>query len=53
MQRLEEHLNEQSLHDPLQSAYREDHSTETAILKISNDTTGSLDIGGCVVLASN
>ena len=52
MQRLEEHLNEHSLHVPLQSAYREGHSTETAILKISNDITGSLDIGGCVVLAS-
>ena len=52
MQRLEEHLNEHSLHDPLQSAYREGHSTETAIMKISNDITGSLDIGGCVVLAS-
>ena len=52
MQRLEEHLNEHSLHDPLQSAYREGHSIETAILKISNDITGSLDIGGCVVLAS-
>ena len=52
MQRLEEHLNEHYLHDPMQSAYREGHSTETAILKISNDITGSLDIGGCVVLAS-
>ena len=51
-QRLEEHLNEHSLHDPLKSAYREGHSTETTSLKISNDITGSLDIGGCVVLAS-
>ena len=43
MQRLEEHLNKDSLHNQLQSAYREGHSTETTILKISNDITGSLD----------
>ena len=50
MQRLEEHLYEHSLHDQLQSAYtcREGHSTETTILKILNDITGSLDISGCV-----
>ena len=51
-QRLEEHLNRYSLHDPLQSAYRKGHSTETAILKISNDINVSLDQSGCVVLAS-
>ena len=51
-QRLEAHLNRYSLHDPLQSAYRKGHSTETAILKISNDINVSLDQSGCVVLAS-
>ena len=51
-QGLEEHLNRYSLHDPLQSAYRKGHSTETAILKISNDINVSLDQSGCVVLAS-
>ena len=48
-QRLEEHLNRYSLHDPLQSAYRKGHSTETAILKISNDIH---DQSGYVVLPS-
>ena len=37
-QRLEEHLNRYSLHDLLQSAYRKGHSTESAILKTSNDS---------------
>ena len=52
MQRFEEHLNQFSLHGPLQSAHREGCFTETAILKISNNITGILDINGCVVLAS-
>ena len=51
-QRLEEHLNRYSLHHPLQSAYRKEHSTETAILKISNDINVSFDQSGCVILAS-
>ena len=51
-QRLEKHLNRYSLHDPQHSAYRKRNSTETAILKISNDINVSLDQSGCVVLAS-
>ena len=51
MQRLDEHLTQHSLHDPLQSAYRKDHSTETAITKIYHDII-SLVKGRCTVLAS-
>ena len=47
MQRLDEHLTQHSLHDPLQSAYRKDHSTETAITKIHHDIITSLDEGRC------
>ena len=31
---FESHLSIHKLHDDLQSAYREDHSTETALLKV-------------------
>ena len=41
-----------NLYDPLQSAYRSQHSTETAILKIYNDIIEGLDAGKCTVLSS-
>lgn len=41
--RLEYHLAAQSLHDPLQSAYRKCHSTETALLRVHHDITQALD----------
>ena len=40
------------LYDPFQSAYRQQHSTETAILKVQNDVTAGLDTGKCTVLGS-
>ena len=52
VQRLEDHLCKYSLFDPLQSAYRSSHSTETALVKINNDIASSLDGGQCVILAS-
>ena len=52
MQRLDEHLTQHSLHGPLQSAYRKDHSTETAITKIHHDIIISLDEERCTVLPS-
>ena len=52
MQRIEEHFERFSLQDPLQSAYRQNHSTETAITKLCNDVITSLDRGQCTVLAS-
>ena len=44
-QQLEEHISIHSLHDPLQSAYKSSHSTETAIIKITNDIITSIDRG--------
>ena len=51
-QQLEEHISIHSLHDPLQSAYKSSHSTETAIIKITNDIITSIDRGQCTILAS-
>ena len=52
MARLEEHIVDNNLHDPSQSAYKKCHSTETALLKINNDILASLDNKHCVILAS-
>ena len=52
VQRLEDHLCKYSMFDPLLSAYRSGHSTETALVKINNDIVSSLDGGQCVILAS-
>ena len=51
-QRLEEHLSRYSLYDPLESAYRSGHSTETAIVKLSIDIVSNLNRGHCVILPS-
>lgn len=37
LKRLNEHLNKQGLHCPEQYAYKKDHSTETLLIKITND----------------
>ena len=52
VQRIDKHRNTHSLNDPLQSAYRKNHSTETATMKLCNDIISSLDSGKCTVLAS-
>ena len=49
VKRLENHMCTNNLYDPLQSAYRSQHSTETAILKIHNDIIEGLDAGKCTV----
>ena len=51
-QQIDEHLNTHSLNDPLQSAYRKNHSTETATIKLCNDIISGMDSGECTVLAS-
>ena len=48
--RIEQHLLENNLHDPLQSAYRKQHSTETAIIKIQHDIVQALDSGRVAAL---
>ena len=48
--RLNEHLINNSLFDPLQSAYRDKHSTETALIKIQNDILSALDTGSSAIL---
>ena len=45
VKRLEEHIINHNLYDPLQSAYRVAHSTETAIMKIHNDIMNGIDQG--------
>ena len=50
--RLEEHMSEYSMYEPMQSAYKLVHSTETALVKINYDILSSLDAGKCTVLVS-
>ena len=48
--RLEQHLRENNLHEPSQFAYRRQHSTETAFIKIQSDILQALDNGRVVAL---
>ena len=47
---LTHHLIKHNLYVPVQSAYRSDHSTETALLKVVNDLLLVLDNGDAAVL---
>ncbi len=44
------HLKQHNMYDPMQSAYRQFHSTETALLKVHNDILLALDNSQCVIL---
>ena len=47
--RLVEHLSKNNLTEEYQSAYRADHSTDTALLKVHNDISSALDESQAVV----
>ena len=49
--RLNEHLINNSLFDPLQSAYRDKHYIETALIKVQNDILSALDEGSSAIFA--
>ena len=48
--RITDHKDEHNLHEIMQSAYRGDHSTETALVKIQNDVLRAIDQQRCVFL---
>ena len=48
--RLEHYLSFNNLHEPMQSAYRSSHSTETALMKVQSNVLDSVDKGQAVVL---
>ena len=48
--RLIDYMTENDLHEPLQSAYKAYHSTETALLRVQNDILCALDDKSVVVL---
>ena len=49
--RLFDHLRDNDLLEPMQSAYKSCHSTETALLKVQNDILIDFDKGKGVFLA--
>eukprot|EP00057_Strongylocentrotus_purpuratus_P010367 XP_011664841.1 PREDICTED: uncharacterized protein LOC105438565 [Strongylocentrotus purpuratus] len=49
---LANYLEDNSLGDPKQSAYRKNHSTETALVSLQNDILCALDDRKCVILLS-
>jgi len=48
--RLSNHLTDHNLYEPLQSAYRPHHSTETALVKVLNDIRLGIDDGNVALL---
>ena len=50
LDRIQSHLASSGLSNPFQSAYRKLHSTETALLRIQNDTLAAMDNGKVTAL---
>ena len=48
--RLTNYMTINQLHEPMQSAYRACHSTETTLVRVQNDTLRTLDQGGAAIL---
>ncbi|KAK6181912.1 hypothetical protein SNE40_009690 [Patella caerulea] len=48
-EQLKEHLTRENLSEPFQSAYRDNHSCETALIRVSNDLLRGMD-KKCVIL---
>ena len=48
--RLQAHINSNKMNNPMQSAYQKFHSTETALLRVHNDISVSLDKGHVTAL---
>ena len=46
---IQRHMDLNSLNNPMQSAYRQGHSCETAVLKVHNDICQALDKGFVVI----
>ena len=52
LSRLFPHISKSPSFSPLQSAYRKCHSTETALLKLTNDIMESIDSGKITILTA-
>ena len=50
LKQLLHHLDAHNLREPLQSAYRKGHSTETALLRVFNDLINGIDTGKVCIL---
>ena len=50
IEQMEEHLAKKNLNEPLQSAYKRNHHTETLLVKVTNDIFMALDERLCVYL---
>jgi hypothetical protein len=50
VKQLNEHMSSNHLHEPLQSAYKKFHSTETALVKVHNDIMWAMERQGVTVL---
>ena len=49
-EQLQHHMNDNNINIVFQSAYRANHSTETALIRIRNDVTQALDQNRDVIL---
>ena len=50
LSQINAHLDQHELFEPYQSAYRSNHSTETALLRVQNDVLNAIDDGNMVIL---